>query len=266
MRRSALPTVPLPVGLLSPMLIATVAGLLGALLAALLAAPAARASVPATARAQQRTPVVLVHGYGDTAASLDGLEDYLHAQGWLFSDLAEFGYDWAATNESNATRFGAFLSERFGSRQVDVVAHSMGSLLTRKYLKDGGSSRVRAWVSLGGPNHGAGDAAPCGPFAGFCDIHAASLADMTPGSAFLNEPGSPPAVRAAPSSTTASPSPPTQLPAPCGTATGPAPPPSPTTTPGSAWTTPPGARSSPRRRPSPPTSPTPTTAPGTTTT
>ncbi|NEA69163.1 hypothetical protein G3I56_43075, partial [Streptomyces sp. SID12488] len=38
---------------------------------------------------------------------------------------------------------------------------------------------------LGGPNHGAGDAAPCGPFATFCDIHAASLADMTPASAFL---------------------------------------------------------------------------------
>ncbi|WP_330299276.1 esterase/lipase family protein [Streptomyces sp. NBC_00503] len=182
MRRSALPAVPLPVGLSLPMLVATVA----ALLAALLAAPAARASAQDAAGAQRRTPVVLVHGYGDTAASLDGLEDYLHAQGWLSSDLAEFGYDWAATNESNATRFGAFLAERFGARQVDVVAHSMGSLLTRKYLKDGGSSRVRAWVSLGGPNHGAGDAAPCGPFATFCDIHAASLADMTPGSAFLN--------------------------------------------------------------------------------
>ncbi|MFZ3473712.1 esterase/lipase family protein [Streptomyces sp. 4.24] len=172
MRRSAL-----PVPLLFPLLLAALA----ALLATALTAPPARAA----ASAERRTPVVLVHGYGDTAASLDGLEDHLRGQGWLASDLAEFGYDWAATNESNAARFGAFLTERFGARQVNVVAHSMGSLLTRKYLKDGGSSRVRAWVSLGGPNHGAGDAAPCGPFGTFCDIHAASLADMTPGGAFL---------------------------------------------------------------------------------
>lgn len=178
MRRSVL-----PVPLLFSMLVTLAAALAAALVAALLTAPAAQA---AAVRAERRTPVVLVHGYGDTAASLDGLEDYLHAQGWLAGDLAEFGYDWAATNDSNATRFGAFLTERFGSRQVDVVAHSMGSLLTRKYLKDGGSSKVRAWVSLGGPNHGAGDAGPCGPFATFCDIHAASLADMTPGGAFLN--------------------------------------------------------------------------------
>ncbi|MGW5397480.1 esterase/lipase family protein [Streptomyces sp. NPDC003952] len=183
MRRSAL-----PVPLLVPMLVALAAALAAALVAALLTAPTARAAAAAdgTVRAERRTPVVLVHGFGDTAASLDGLEDHLHAQGWLSSDLAEFGYDWAATNDANAARFGAFLTERFGSRPVDVVAHSMGSLLTRKYLKDGGSSRVRAWVSLGGPNHGAGDAAPCGPFATFCDIHAASLADMTPGSPFLN--------------------------------------------------------------------------------
>ncbi|MCX5403742.1 hypothetical protein OHA37_07570 [Streptomyces sp. NBC_00335] len=183
MRRSAL-----PVPLLFPMLVALAAALAAALVATLLTAPTARAdqAVEGAARAQRRTPVVLVHGFGDTAASLDGLEDHLHAQGWLSSDLAQFGYDWAATNDSNAARFGAFLAERFGSRPVDVVAHSMGSLLTRKYLKDGGSSRVRAWVSLGGPNHGAGDAAPCGPFATFCDIHAASLADMTPGSPFLN--------------------------------------------------------------------------------
>lgn len=172
------PAAPPPLFALLPVFLPV---LLLVLLAGLVTAPAARAA----ASAEQRTPVVLVHGYGDTAASLDGLEDHLHSRGWLYSDLAEFGYDWAATNESNASRFGAFLTERFGSRQVNVVAHSMGSLLTRKYLKDGGSSRVRSWVSLGGPNHGAGDASPCGPFGTFCDIHAASLAEMTPGSTFL---------------------------------------------------------------------------------
>ncbi|MBT2446538.1 hypothetical protein J7F03_05465 [Streptomyces sp. ISL-43] len=70
MRRAAL-----PVPLLFPLLIATVA----ALVAAVLTAPPARAA----ASAERRTPVVLVHGYGDTAASLDGLEDFLHAQGRL---------------------------------------------------------------------------------------------------------------------------------------------------------------------------------------
>ncbi|MFI5986937.1 esterase/lipase family protein [Streptomyces sp. NPDC051555] len=181
---SVLPTGPLPVALFTPLAVVL------ALIVTLLAAPFARAvTAPAAApaaTAQQRTPVVLVHGYGDTAASLDGLEDYLHAHGWLSADLAEFGYDWAATNTSNAGRFGAFLTERFGDRPVDIVAHSMGSLLTRRFLKDGGSARVRSWVSLGGPNHGAGDASPCGPFGTFCDVHAASLAEMAPGSDLLD--------------------------------------------------------------------------------
>ncbi|MEV7725041.1 alpha/beta fold hydrolase [Streptomyces sp. NPDC087917] len=193
MRRSALPARPFtplspprpsPLRALFPALLPA---LLLALCAALVTAPtAARADNAGAPGARHRTPVVLVHGFGDTAASLDGLEDHLRARGWLASDLGEFGYDWAATNDSNAGRFADFLTERFGAdRPVNVVAHSMGSLLTRKFLKDGGSPRVRAWVSLGGPNHGAGDAAPCGPFGAFCDIHAASLAEMAPGSAFL---------------------------------------------------------------------------------
>lgn len=45
---------------------------------------------------------------------------------------------------------------------MDVVAHSMGSLSSRYYLKNpGGTARVDEWVSIGGPNHGTYTAAGC---------------------------------------------------------------------------------------------------------
>ncbi|WP_424215854.1 esterase/lipase family protein (plasmid) [Streptomyces sp. BI20] len=172
-------------------LVALLSLLVLALLPALPASPARAADAAAgaggggTVPVVRRTPVVLVHGYGDTANAFRGVEDRLMAAGYAGGDLASFGYDWTRSNAANADAFGAFLEERFPGRAVNVVAHSMGSLLTRAHLKAGGSARVRAWVSLGGPNHGTGQARYCAPFGAFCDLHAASLADMAPGSDFL---------------------------------------------------------------------------------
>jgi triacylglycerol lipase len=60
------------------------------------------------------------------------------------------------------------------------VAHSMGSLNSRYYLKFlGGTAKVDDWVSLGGPNHGTA-------IAGLCSLVLTSCQEMQLGSAFLN--------------------------------------------------------------------------------
>ncbi|MFD3697916.1 esterase/lipase family protein [Streptomyces sp. NPDC058646] len=65
-----------------------------------------------------------------------------------------------------------------GAAKVDVVTHSMGALPSRFYLKNlDGASKVDAWVSLAGPNHGTQTARWCG---------GAPCVEMRPGSDFLN--------------------------------------------------------------------------------
>jgi triacylglycerol lipase len=67
-----------------------------------------------------------------------------------------------------------------GASRVDIVAHSMGSLSTRWYLKflSGGLTKVDEWVSLGGPNHGTDAAITCST---------PSCIEMRPGSTFLTQ-------------------------------------------------------------------------------
>ena len=44
--------------------------------------------------------------------------------------------------------------EKQGFDQICIVAHSMGGLLTRRYLKTNGNSKVKRAVFIGTPNHG----------------------------------------------------------------------------------------------------------------
>jgi len=51
---------------------------------------------------------------------------------------------------------------RTGATRVDIIAHSAGSVSSRYYIKNlGGDTKVDAWVSLAGPNHGTDDANNC---------------------------------------------------------------------------------------------------------
>jgi pimeloyl-ACP methyl ester carboxylesterase len=43
-----------------------------------------------------------------------------------------------------------------GSSQIVIVAHSMGGLVTRAYLRDHGSTRIARAITLGTPHHGTG--------------------------------------------------------------------------------------------------------------
>lgn len=70
-----------------------------------------------------------------------------------------------------------------GQDKVDIIAHSMGGLVTRSYLQNFGDDKVRKTVLIGTPNHGVS-----GRTARFCNIFGSENAcrDMTGGSQFLN--------------------------------------------------------------------------------
>ncbi len=117
-------------------------------------------------------PVVLVHGYNDTSASwatytnsflpsvglkgyaTDGMNtgggrDFIDQLGWT-----------TATIDQNAQRLKQFIAnvkDEEGAEQVDVVAHSMGGLITRRYIAKYmrvDSPDINQLIMLGTPNEG----------------------------------------------------------------------------------------------------------------
>ncbi len=102
--------------------------------------------------------------------------------GYPSSHLSAYSYNTSQSNKTSAEkevkpRVEA-LMKATGATKVDIIAHSMGSLNSRWYVKFlGGESTVDEWVSLGGPNHGTN-------FAFFC--FSTACVEMRPGSTFLN--------------------------------------------------------------------------------
>jgi triacylglycerol lipase len=102
------------------------------------------------------------------------------ADGWPADRLDQWSYNTAQSNATTAAQLADEVErvlDRTGATKVDIVTHSMGGLSSRHYLKNlQGTSRVDAWVSLAGPNHGTETARLCG------DV---SCVEMRPGSEFL---------------------------------------------------------------------------------
>lgn len=137
-----------------------------ALVLALSAVMALTAGVagPATGHTT-RDPILFVHGYTGSAGNWDTMISRFRNDGWDADHLYAFTYSSRDSNVTIAEQVSQevdALRARTGHAKVDVIAHSMGSLSSRYYLKNlGGQSYVDEWVSLGGPNHGTGWAYAC---------------------------------------------------------------------------------------------------------
>ncbi|MBB5121227.1 alpha/beta fold hydrolase [Streptomyces eurocidicus] len=182
--------------------------------APLIAAPAHAAPDPrptpsaAPAASTGYRPVIFVHGLkGDALTWGSMVDNFRNSQadrpGYSGSELHTWGYDWKLSNKENARKLHEYISEKFPRTKVDIVAHSMGSLVSRWYLKDPeghgwkGAEKVANWVSIGGPNKGTTLAALCnvppdealaygaGGLAAACDTISGGLPEMTVGSDFL---------------------------------------------------------------------------------
>ena len=104
-----------------------------------------------------RTPVVFVHGYGGSPANFLWLAWLLRRRG--FPALAAIGYPpFGGSVLDKARRLAEGVEgvlERTGASRVDLVAHSLGGIVARLYLRElGGARRVRRLVTLGTPHQG----------------------------------------------------------------------------------------------------------------
>lgn len=126
-------------------------------------------------------PVLLVPGWFDTGADLARFSTRLREAGWPPDRILALTFaDRTGSNRGHALEVAAAvgaLRARTGAARVDIVAHSMGGLATRLYLRDHAGA-VRRVVFLGTPHRG---------------TWAAYLAfgegrnEMLPGSRFLQE-------------------------------------------------------------------------------
>jgi triacylglycerol lipase len=153
---------------------------LTAIIAALALCITGTALAPA---AMAQDPILVVHGDTESSSVWKTMISNFEKNGYSKSELSAYSYNTSQSNVVDAetevkTRVETLLKNT-GATKVDIIAHSMGSLNSRYYIKNlGGEAKVDDWVSLGGPNHGT-------ETANFC--FSASCVEMRVGSKFLAE-------------------------------------------------------------------------------
>lgn len=101
-------------------------------------------------------PLLLLHGYGCNGGYWSPLSRLLRQAhiSYFAPDMqpaADAGLDDYVPLVQRAVNE---LCDRSGSARVIIVAHSMGGLVARAYLREHGSARVARVITLGTPHHG----------------------------------------------------------------------------------------------------------------
>lgn len=101
-------------------------------------------------------PLLLLHGYGCNGGYWSPLSRQLRQ-----AHISYFAPDMQPAADAGlddyvplVQRAVAELCERSGSARVIIVAHSMGGLVARAYLREHGSARIARVITLGTPHHG----------------------------------------------------------------------------------------------------------------
>ncbi|HEV2791399.1 MAG TPA: alpha/beta fold hydrolase [Solirubrobacterales bacterium] len=155
---------------------------LTAFVAAIALCTAGAALSPASSLALD--PILFVHGWNGSASNWSTMVSRFEKDGYPKSHLSTYTYNSSTSNKTLAetevkSRVESLLKTT-GATKVDILAHSMGSLNSRYYVKfvAGGQEKVDDWVSFGGPNHGTKAANIC---------FSVTCTEMRIGSKFLTE-------------------------------------------------------------------------------
>ncbi len=150
------------------------------LFAAVIFAAGCSADTSLVPKTVSHDPILFVHGYARTSQDWNGMIAQFKAAGWTNAEIYTFDYGVLQSNVNIADDIKVKVDNILATTsatKVDIIAHSMGSLSTRYYIKNlGGDGKVDAWVSLGGPNHGTTTANDCG---------FSPCIELRPGSTFL---------------------------------------------------------------------------------
>lgn len=128
------------------------------------------------AQSQIIHPVILIHGFNsspstwDTDASGEGLYDYLIRQGYSAEYIVKFAYPPGRGYEEDSRGDIYLIAEKLvtdaaalsqksvnngGPAKVDVVAHSLGGLITRQYLANNFYDHdIGTFIDIGTPHSG----------------------------------------------------------------------------------------------------------------
>lgn len=106
-------------------------------------------------------PLLLVHGHQGSSANWVALIPYLKQHGFApiavdFETNAWSDWTFQLLAEQLAVHHKALVKQS-GLSHVDILAHSLGGLISRQYIKFlGGEASVNRLVCLGSPHHGVG--------------------------------------------------------------------------------------------------------------
>jgi hypothetical protein len=106
--------------------------------------------------------VIVLHGLGAPRRFMNGISNYLETQGGLY--VVNFGYPSTMLTVSDyAQSLDSVIRHLDGVKNISFVAHSMGNIVVRKYLKDlealtpamRPQVTFQRMVMISPPNHGA---------------------------------------------------------------------------------------------------------------
>ncbi len=116
--------------------------------------PATGQQAPATAARASSEPVIMVHGWRGKGAEFAPMQQAFDAAGRPAYTIDLPGQN----NVTNAHAIAELVSKvraETGAAKVNLVAHSMGGISSRHYVKFlGGIQTVRNYVSIGSPQQG----------------------------------------------------------------------------------------------------------------
>jgi hypothetical protein len=120
----------------------------------------APSELPPASSPMQALPILFVHGIDGSAADWDTIRAHLAEDGWDADRLYARTFEdpsWGC-NVDNAETIDAWVDAilaETGAERIQLVAHSMGTLSTRYWVKHlGGTELVHSYTTLGGMHHG----------------------------------------------------------------------------------------------------------------
>jgi triacylglycerol lipase len=105
-----------------------------------------------------RAPVIFVHGFGSSASQWTGVISQFRSRGYEASQLSAISYQSPPAIEVSAKVLEAEVSRvlaRTGAARVDIVSHSMGSMVAKTCIIIGGcKGKVAHWETMSGVDNG----------------------------------------------------------------------------------------------------------------